>query len=804
MAHKALEIILRWPLGVILVILALTAPASWLVYNAEFAPSIVESFVNDPADYRKAIELESLFPGNPDSLVWIATNEDEDLATADTFRKIRAAAREVEQLAVVKRVIALPDISRSQSLVSGIRGTTAKIVLNAKLKQGQVPKATGRTNPILPAYGDVTDSELQLRIDQALADQGVAASLVSENQQSHVMIAELNQALDMQPTDQVAFIQSIETIVRANGLGEGGYYCSGLIPLQAYAFAEIDNVLYRILPVGGLLICLAVMWVFRRVEVVLVTAAIAAVSITWGIAIGIALFGKFSVLMAAVPLMVLVISTADVIHLISSYTAECEKGKSHETAVRKSFIEVGGACILTSITTFLGFASLEFVPSKTIRQFGISAAAGVASALLLTIVVVPIFLDWLHRRQRPVTSAARASAWTQWMGARCLEWGLFHPKLTIMCSLALLIICGLWTGKLSLDPDLTQRFSSDHAITMSTVFFQEQFGGVNSAEILLHGSSDELLSPTNVQKMKQFTSICTDRLNCSSANSVADVLTTFLSQVDYKNPEGLPESVVHAKAAIAYLHQIEPELVSSLVSEEGDYVRILVRIPETSYLAMTRMTEQLVAEAEDIFGDNIEISDKGSAPLVGRAVREIIRGHLQGFAFCFTTIFFLIAFGLRSFRLAWISVLPNLTPLMVLGGMVAYFHQVADSDLLAVGTLGLGLAVDDTIHFLSRYKIERQSKASVREALQSTMDHTGLAIIRTTIILSVGFVPFAFAEYWSINMLGTYLVVVLFAAVLADLIVLPAIVVLVEKWIKSRKRATGNAENSTVAQKVAN
>ncbi|MEM8732919.1 MAG: MMPL family transporter, partial [Planctomycetota bacterium] len=136
-------------------------------------------------------------------------------------------------------------------------------------------------------------------------------------------------------------------------------------------------------------------------------------------------------------------------------------------------------------------------------------------------------------------------------------------------------------------------------------------------------------------------------------------------------------------------------------------------------------------------------------------------------------------FGLRSFRLAWVSALPNLTPLMLLGGLVAYFHEVADSDLLAVGTLGLGLAVDDTIHFLSRFKIELRSGKSIAEALQGSMNHTGLAIIRTTLILSLGFFPFAFAEYWSINMLGTYLIAVLFAALLADLLLLPAIITLV-------------------------
>ncbi|MFN3189773.1 MAG: efflux RND transporter permease subunit [Aureliella sp.] len=791
MGDKALRLILQYAFVVFGIVLLITIPAGVVVWNAEFAPSIVESFVDNRQDYLNAEALEELFPNNPDALIWLATTEGESLFSEQKLTSIRRAADAMTNLPEVRRVVALPNLPRESAVVTGMRGTTQKIVLNAKLKQGAVPEVSPRLDPILPArLNDPrrNDRELRRLFQTLLADEdSYARKVISRDGQSQVMIVELVMDEPLQPSAQIEIVNKLTQIARENQLGEQALYCSGLIPLQAFAFMEIDSVLLRILPLGGLLISAAVYFVFRRLEVIILTLLIAAASVAWGVAFGIVCFGKFSVLMAAVPLMVLVISTADVIHLVSSYTAETGAGVVHREAVRKTFVHVGGACILTSITTFIGFASLVFVPARTIRQFGVSAAAGVAGALILSVLFVPIFLDLLHRWRRPIVTAGSASAFSDWVSRRCLAIGTGYPRITLVCFVACFALCVALSSRLRLDPDLTQRFSSDHMITESTRFFSEQYGGINSAEIVLRGAPEDLLSQSTMETLRKFASKCRAEHGCEQVDSISNVLQAFLTQLDYSNTTGIPASDEHAVASIRFLRQLEPAVVDSLVTEDERHLRILIPIPATSYLAMTRFSEDMANEARQLFGPSIEVLEKGSAPLVGRAVREIIRGHMQGFVFCFTTIFFLIAFGLRSFRLAWVSALPNLTPLVLLGGLVAYFHEVADSDLLAVGTLGLGLAVDDTIHFLSRFKIELRSGKSVTEALRGSMNHTGLAIIRTTIILSLGFFPFAFAEYWSINMLGTYLIAVLFAALLADLLLLPAIITLVYRSNEKNK-----------------
>lgn len=776
MAKWILELIVGRSILIVALLAMATAPALGTLKSTQFSPSIVESFVDNRDDYDTAMRMEQQFSGNPDALLWLATDEGTNLFTADRLKAIRSAAAELQELDAVLRVYALPNLDRPSALQLGMRGTTQKIFLNAKLKRGQVPDGQIPRHPILAA--DASDSSLAAIRSELLNSNEPSRRFLTADAHAHAMLIELRKPYDMDPADQTKLIRQVLDIAESHGLGKQGRYCSGLIALQAYAYEQIGLVLFSYLPIGGVLISIAVMFVFRRIEVVLVTLLIAAVSICWGMALGLAVYGKFSVLMAAVPLMVLVISTADVIHLISSYTAERQQGVSHSEALRKMFTEVGGACILTSVTTFVGFASLVIVPSNTIRQFGFSAAAGVASALLLSVIIIPVFLDRLARWGRPVLSSTSASILSGIVAHRCLQLAIRFPKLVTVTFVVFFLVAGSMACRVSLDPDLTRRFTGNHPISISTQFFATHFGGINSVEIVLRGDPESLMSTPNLRRIGEFAQWCRTQTGVSDVESIQSTLATFLKQLDYRNEQGIPGSAEHALACVAYLRNSRPEIIDTLSTRDMRQVRILVRIQQTSYMQMLAVSSKISQRAKAHFAPEIEAIEKGSAPLIGRAIREIIRGHLQGFVICFSAIFLLITFGLKSLKLGVLSILPNLTPLLFLGGLLALESDVVDSDILAVATLGLGLAVDDTIHFLSRFKIERSASKTVEQALACTMQHTGLAIIRTTFILSVGFAPFALSGYWSINMLGSYLLVVLVAAVLADLIFLPAILVL--------------------------
>jgi predicted RND superfamily exporter protein len=170
------------------------------------------------------------------------------------------------------------------------------------------------------------------------------------------------------------------------------------------------------------------------------------------------------------------------------------------------------------------------------------------------------------------------------------------------------------------------------------------------------------------------------------------------------------------------------------------------------------------------------VETSGSYPIIGRIVRVMVRSQLLGLATCFVSISLIMAVGLRSIRNALMAQLPNMLPVALILGLLAISRNVVDVDMLGLPTVALGLAVDDTIHFLHRYQLEMSRSHNRLHALKRTFRFTGQAILQTTLILCIGLLPFALGTFLTIWMLGTYLVLTLLLAVMADLLLLPAMV----------------------------
>jgi len=132
--------------------------------------------------------------------------------------------------------------------------------------------------------------------------------------------------------------------------------------------------------------------------------------------------------------------------------------------------------------------------------------------------------------------------------------------------------------------------------------------------------------------------------------------------------------------------------------------------------------------------------------------------------------------GLRSVRVGFWSMIPNVMPLLVLGGYVGFFWERVDSDTLALAVIALGIGVDDTVHFLMRLKLERQRTADAHKALRNTFHFSGRAIVITTVVLVAGFMPFAISDYLPLHIMGTLLPMCLVVALAADLLLVPALV----------------------------
>jgi predicted RND superfamily exporter protein len=248
------------------------------------------------------------------------------------------------------------------------------------------------------------------------------------------------------------------------------------------------------------------------------------------------------------------------------------------------------------------------------------------------------------------------------------------------------------------------------------------------------------------------------------------------------------------KVYIGLLKQAAGKDLARAVDLEGGTLRLAVRL-NTDGLVETHETGLAVEALSDKFiKDSAQVEVTGISYLVGYWIQTVVEMQRNGLGLSFALIAVMMIIGLGSLRVGIGSMLPNILPLLAIGGFLGLAWDQVDSDTFVVGMLAIGIGVDDTIHFLMRYKIEARRTSDRALALERTFSFAGRAIVMTTVILVIGFLPYALSDYYSINMLGTLLPAVLIIALAADLMTVPALVRL--GWIDFTKKKTVNVRRT--------
>ncbi len=584
-------------------------------------------------------------------------------------------------------------------------------------------------------------------------------------------------------------IQSLDEALQELGLADGTVHRSGFPVLLVEMLHLAWQNLYTILPMSAVALLVIVMAVFRRLLPAVVSVGIAGLAMVWTMAVSALIDPVFSIMVTAVPLVVVVVGFSDVIHLWSAWEQERLAGKDRTDAILASAADVGRACLLTSITTFVGFVSLSFVPTPMFQQMGVSLGVGVALALMLAMTLVPILLsygldDSVLQRHHPTDST---TPWQRAVGAldRWLDGAVDgfsrvsvqYPKGVVVVFFALMALAGLGTTQMHVDADLAGRVGADHRIQVDARWFGEHFVGDNVMQVFLEGPEDEaFLDPGRLAAVARFQAAVQDLPEVDHTMSLVDALRQLHEALGVGDGQTLPDSSAAVAQELLLFEMSGGEDLDRLVDFERRRLHLAVRMAPAGMRASRDTARKVEALALDLLPPDISVDATGLRPLMGGWIDKIIEGQARGVGFSIAFVTVLMAVGLRSLRLGLVSMVPNLIPLLWLGGVMGSVWDVVDTDTAVIAMLAIGIGVDDTIHFLMRYRVESQRTADRTEAIGRTFQFAGRAIIMTTVVLVVGFLPCAISDYFSLWILGTLLPMVLVFAVLADLLLVPAMV----------------------------
>jgi len=476
---------------------------------------------------------------------------------------------------------------------------------------------------------------------------------------------------------------------------------------------------------------------------------------------------------------ILIVAFSDIVHLSSAYLLELEDGRSKTEAILEACSDVGRACLFTSLTTLVGFVGLSFVPVPVFRTLGWTLGLGVALALVLAVTLVPIVFT-LMPTPRPLRGgvARRPQQWIDRALAGARNLALRRPWWVICTFAVLAVVSAVGAARLEIETDFLKRLSEDNWVRVHAEWFGERFHGTNGVQVHVAAPS-----PAHLDDPEWLSGVAAYEQDLREQPGVRQVgsLVGILSAIHRATPAGrgappgaLPQRPEQLQQAMGMLRLGAGEELRGLVDREQGRLRLLVAMDDMGVRDTAAAAGRFEALGPRHLGDGSAVHATSVATLLGGFLDIMLDAQRTGFLITLAAITLLMILGLRSVRVGLGSLLPNLLPLGVVAALLGLAWDRVDSDFFAVLLIALGIGVDDTIHFLARFRRESARGGDRSAAIERTYSFAGRGIVMTTVILAVAFLPFLLTDYFLLRMQGVLLPICFGVALLADLLLIPA------------------------------
>jgi predicted RND superfamily exporter protein len=550
------------------------------------------------------------------------------------------------------------------------------------------------------------------------------------------------------------------------------------------AYREVNNRdIAKLLPFMLLMVLAFLWWNFKSIEAVLIPFVVLVLSVLASFGLMGFLELKFNNLSSCIPGILLAISIADTVHILSNFYKNFQTHLDFNLALRESLVKNFAPTLFTSLSTAIGFATLLSSSIIPIRDLGVIAGFGTMVAWLLTIFMLPglfsfIPASWILKTKVRKTSFLninydQSKAFVDW---------IFRSRFWIVSIVFILSITAIYlSSKNIVNSDPLEYFDKKVPVRKTYDFIREQLKSVGGPEIVIHaGVPDGVKNPEFLRKVEQFEEWIL--LNVNTAKSVHSLVHVIkdLNQKFNQNKSDyylIPSSQeLVAQYLFLYTMNLPEGLdINNRVTSDFETMRLSVmwNIPDAHRSVIE--IDKINAKAKEM-GLNAYVS--GQMPLYHRLNAYVVQTFVSSMSLAIVLVAVFMIWILRSFKMGMFSMIPNVIPL-TFGGAIMYLNKT-DIDLGAAinYSVCLGVVVDDTIHFLFDYNRRRKSGFSIHESITQVFVQTGPALVLTTIILTVGFGLFYFSEFVPNINFGLYCAIIFIFALVMDIIFLPALLLL--------------------------
>jgi predicted RND superfamily exporter protein len=566
---------------------------------------------------------------------------------------------------------------------------------------------------------------------------------------------------------------------------------SGLPYIRVVTAMIIKSELY-LFSALALLICIVVLFLFfRSFKAVFFPVMVVLIGVIWSLGTLGLLGFKITILSGMIPSLLIVIGIPNSIYMMNKFHHEFVKHGNKVKALQRVIVKIGNATFLTNLTTALGFATFIIVKSDLLKQFGIVASLNILGLFVLSLILIPVIFSFIktpsprHVRHLEYKVVTRVIAWFINATQKHRQW--------VYATTTIILVLGIWGMTLMKSSGyVVDDIPKDNPIYTDLKFFEKNFNGLMPLEIMI-----DTKKPTGAMQLSTFEKI--DELEkklekydeLSTPTSILNLLK-FSKQAFYNGSENyysLPNN--REKNFIlqyAATGEKNSDLLHSFLDSTRQFTRISIRVKDVGVKRMEELYTSFYNDIDSVFNPaDFDVTVTGTSITVFKGTNYLLHNLLTSLALAIALISLIMALMFSSWRMVVMSLTPNIIPLIFTAAVMGFSGIPIKASTILVFSIAFGISVDNTIHFLAKYRQELKVTGwDIKKSVILALSETGVSMLYTSVVLFFGFGIFAVSSFGGTRAMGILVSLTLVVAVISNLILLPTLLFSLDRLTTTR------------------
>lgn len=530
---------------------------------------------------------------------------------------------------------------------------------------------------------------------------------------------------------------------------------------------------------------------FRSFRATFISMVVVLIGVMWAFGILGLLHYEITVLTALIPPLIIVIGIPNCIFLINKYQQEVKKHGNQAKSLQRVISKVGNATLMTNATTAAGFATFIVTESKILKEFGLVASINIMAIFILSLLIIPIVYSFMKLPKYKHLKHLNK----KWIGGFVgwMENTVRHHRIGVyIVAVGLLTASIIGIYQIKISGSLIEDMPKDAGFFDDIRFFEKEFDGIMPVEIMVDTKRPNgVMRLPTLKRMERLEELIDEIPELSKPISVTNLVKYFKQAYYNGNPDyyQLPTSQENT-FILQYARNSsgESDVLSNFVDSTGQVARITTFMKDIGTDKMEGIEEDLWKKIDKEFpSERYDVTITGKALVFMKGTKYLVKNLIISLLLAILLISIFMAYMFRSFRMIVISLIPNLLPLLITAGTMGYLGVPIKPSTILVFSIAFGISVDDTIHFLAKYRQELTANNwKIQKSVYNALRETGVSMFYTSIVLFFGFSVFMISSFGGTKALGGLVSMTLLFAMLSNLVLLPALLLSLERSIANK------------------